>query len=121
MGLDAEIDPEKIHPEIRMFFDLVQVRSPSAFGSGLLVGRGIILTALHCVAIKEQGWRDRDAITVYLWRDLLRDDAKPYTAQVVWPPMPRNDPADIAVLAINSPDLPQPQVLPEPLEQWTYR
>jgi hypothetical protein len=121
MGPDVEI-----HPETRMFFDLAQIRSPasddtpSAFGSGLLVGCGVVLTALHCVAIKERGWSDRDAITVYLWRDLLGKHVKPYTAQLVWPPTPRNNPADIAVLAIHNPGLSQPQELPRPLEQWTY-
>jgi hypothetical protein len=121
MGPDVEI-----HPETRMFFDLAQIRSPasdhtpSAFGSGLLVGCGVVLTALHCVAIREQGWRDRDGIMVYLWRDLLGNHANPYTAQLVWPPTPRNNPADIAVLAIHNPDLSQPQELPRPLEQWTY-
>lgn|GEM_PF-3702775 len=43
------------HPEIVVvpdnepFVDLVQVRASGAFGTGLLVGRGLVLTALHGV------------------------------------------------------------------------
>jgi hypothetical protein len=57
------------------FVDLVQIRCPAeedvptGFGSGLLVGHGIVLTALHCVTIKDRGWRARNEIR-YLHRDL---------------------------------------------------
>jgi hypothetical protein len=106
--------------ENRSFIDLVQIRCPAtatddgSFGSGLLVRPGIILTALHCVAIKERAWTNRGEIRVHLWRDLRENEGHHYTATIVWrlPFQPgQSDPADLAVLAIDGDDLPTP-ILP---------
>ncbi|MBD2746693.1 trypsin-like peptidase domain-containing protein [Microvirga sp. BT688] len=87
------------------FLDLVQIRTDDPFGSGLLVGPGIVLTALHCVADSENGWQLRSTITVNLWRDLFGlDGARPnersYRAKVIWQPEIHQDvePPDIALL-----------------------
>lgn len=104
-----------VDPEQRPFIDLVQIRCPAtpadpdgSFGSGWLVRPGIVLTALHCVAIEKQGWIDRELIEVYLWRDLRANVAIRYTATVEWPPSNRSNPADIAVLKIQKSDAPEP-------------
>ena len=46
------------------FVDLVQVRAEGAFGTGLLVGRGHVLTALHCVCNPDNGWQVRSDVGV---------------------------------------------------------
>jgi hypothetical protein len=90
------------------FVDLVQVRAEGAFGTGLLVGRGLVLTALHCACNPEGDWRVRNDLGVYLLRDLQRGVERHLSAHVVWP---RTDglgkhPPDIAVLQIVGVDPP---------------
>jgi Trypsin-like peptidase domain len=105
-----------ITPETRPFYDLVQIRcsgiepDPGTVGSGLLVGHGIILTALHVVAAKTQGLADRAEIKVYLWRTLRKGDPRVYAARVIWPLGPRKDLPDLAILAIDGDDAPKPGV-----------
>jgi V8-like Glu-specific endopeptidase len=59
--------------------DLVQVRTEKPFGSGLLIGPGLVLTALHCVADPDNGWSPHQTIAVNLWRDLSGLDGAPPT------------------------------------------
>ena len=97
---------EALGPDGWAFCDLVQIRGGS-FGSGLLVGPGLVLTALHCVADPARGWRFHDVTEVVLWRELAGfGGAAPvergWSARVVWPPAPPvgGDPPDIALLRL---------------------
>src|SRR5690348_13367411 len=104
MGVDASNKP---------YVDLVQVNClaegglPPSFGSGLLVGRGVVLTALHCVAVKEQEWRERKNIQLVLWRDLEAHDVQFFEAHIAWPPTPRRNAPDFAILTIEATSAPQ--------------
>jgi len=96
------------------FIDLVQVRTRDSFGSGLLIGPGIVLTALHCVADPKNGWRERADIGLYLWRELVGVGGAPQERQV-----------DAAVAwrgeGANPPDLAVLRTLrdaPEPMREW---
>src|SRR4029077_12782133 len=87
----------------------VQIRCDGSFGSGLLVGQGIVLTALHCVADPDQRWRDRGPVGVYLWRDLYSGQEREYPGRIAWP-AERRSPADLAVVVIDGEDAPQSQL-----------
>ncbi len=107
-----------IPDEFEPYMDLVQVRTADAFGSGLLVGPGIVLTSRHCIANPDQGWRPRDNITVCLWRELKGAGVPPaeneIDATIGWPRYPGEDgPEDLAVLVL--------QDKPEPRATWRYR
>jgi Trypsin len=96
----------------RPFADLVQIVSAAedgadaSFGCGLLVRKGVVLTALHCVGIGSQGsgWRGRTSIQVRLWRDLLSvDPPAVYVGRICWPELPGSA-EDIAVLRLAGQD-----------------
>lgn len=89
-------------PDNEPFVDLVQIRAVGAFGTGLLVGRGLVLTALHCVRNPDQGWAVRDDLGVYLLRELQHGEERSYTVRIVWPRTNTfgEDPPDVAVLQI---------------------
>jgi WD40 repeat protein len=100
-----------ITPEDEPFVDLVQVRAEGAFGTGLLVGRGLVLTALHCVCDLKAACRIRP-FGVYLFRDLRNRVERDLDAKVIWPKMEgltKNSP-DVAVLQIEGDDPPAPMV-----------
>ena len=59
-----------IPPESEPFIDLVQIRAKGSFGTGLLVGRGLVLTALHLVCDPKKDWQARTDLGVYLLREL---------------------------------------------------
>src|SRR4051794_11625784 len=94
-------------PDNKPFVDLVQVRAAGAFGTGLLVGRGIVLTALHCVADPKAGWRLRDNVGVYLLRELQQKTERHLKAHFIGGKEDVADPADVALLAIEGPDPPR--------------
>jgi hypothetical protein len=100
-----------VTPDNEPFVDLVQVRAEGAFGTGLLVGRGLVLTALHCVCDPDNGWRVRNDTGVYPLRELRgvqEGEERNHSARIVWP---RTDalgenPPDVAVLQIDEADPP---------------
>jgi hypothetical protein len=88
--------------------DLVQVRADGSFGSGMIVGEGLVLTAFHCVADPAHGWTLRNTIAVNLWRDLFGlNGAQPfersYLSTVIWHPEipPTGQPPDLALLKLH--------------------
>jgi hypothetical protein len=83
------------------FIDLVQVRGEGLFGTGLLVGLGLVITALHCVRDPDRGWRAFDKVGVYLLRE-LKDREHHHPARIVWPQADvlGENPPDVAVLQI---------------------
>jgi hypothetical protein len=72
-------------PEIEAFGDLVQVRAKGAFGTGLLVGPGLVLTALHCVCDPNRDWAVRSRVGIYLLRELQKGEERHHNARIVWP------------------------------------
>lgn len=100
----------KLAPEIEPFIDLVQIRAVGAFGTGLLVGPGLVLTALHTVCDPNDGWKVRKDAGVYLWRELREGKELHRDVHIVWPDFdaPLMDPVDIAVLQLVDPDQPKP-------------
>ena len=98
-----------VTPDNEPFVDLVQIRAAGAFGTGLLVGRGLVLTALHCVRDPEHGWQTRNDLGVYLLRDLQRGEEHHYSARIKWPCTDTFDdnPRDVAVLQIDDADPPE--------------
>jgi hypothetical protein len=88
------------------FADLVQIRAVGQFGTGLLIGRGLVLTALHCVCDPANGWRRREGLEVHLFRYLFQKSVMPFGAEVVWPQLKDlgDHPPDIAVLQIKADD-----------------
>jgi hypothetical protein len=106
-------------PDGWALLDLVQIRTEKRFGSGLLVGPGLVLTALHCVADPENDWSRYGGIGVNLWRDLVGSQGKlpkehSYRATVVWHPDVDRAvvPPDIALLKL---DVEQDEQLPHPM------
>ena len=98
-----------VPPEKKPFIDLVQIRAEGAFGTGLLVGPGLVLTALHCVCALEGSPRPRARLGVYLLRDLWDGEEVHLQASIVWPRLVSltERPPDVAVLRIDcdaSPD-----------------
>jgi hypothetical protein len=91
-----------VTPDNEPFVDLVQVRGEGHFGTGLLVRRGLVLTALHCVRDREPPWRVFNNLGVYLLRDLQRGVECDLDAEVIWPQTEAlaKHPPDIAVLQI---------------------
>lgn len=92
------------------FVDLVQVRADDAFGTGLLVGRGLVLTALHCACDPKGQWRVRNNLGVYLLRDLQQGIENHLDAHIVWPrtEILGKHPPDVAVLQIDGDCRPVP-------------
>jgi WD40 repeat protein len=98
-----------VTPDNEPFIDLVQVRSAGSFGTGLLVGRGLVLTALHCARDPKNSWRIFDDLGVCLLRELQRGVEYSYSAHIVWPSTDTfgEDPPDVAVLQIDVPNPPE--------------
>lgn len=98
-----------ITPDNEPFVDLVQIRSDSSFGTGLLVGRGLVLTALHCVRDPDNGWQVFDNLGVYLLRELQLGEERHYDAHIVWPRTDSfaEDPPDVAILKLDLTDPPE--------------
>ena len=99
-----------VTPDNEPFVDLVQVRAEGAFGTGLLVGRGLVLTALHCACDPKGQWRVRARLGVYLLRELQKGVEHHLDAHVVWPQTEAlgEHPRDVAVLQIDGDHPPAP-------------
>lgn len=105
------MDTEQISPEEAPFIDLVQIRTEGSFGSGLLVGPGLVLTALHCVCQLDENCVPRKTIGVYLFRTLkIQQEEVHLKAEIVWPNLDeiRNNSPDVALLRIIADVLPTP-------------
>ena len=98
-----------VTPDNEPFVDLVQIRGTGSFGTGLLVGRGLVLTALHCARDLKNSWQIFDNLGVYLLRELQRGTEHSYSAHIVWPSTDTfgEDPPDVAVLQIDDPNPPE--------------
>jgi hypothetical protein len=106
----TEHPPEyAVTPDNRPFVDLVQICAEGSFGTGLLLGRGLVLTALHVVCDPEAGWRFRSGLGIYLLRELWQGREDPLDAQLVWPraEVSGERPPDVAVLQIKGADPPK--------------
>jgi hypothetical protein len=101
----------KVTPENEPFVDLVQIRAQGAFGTGLLVGRGLVLTALHVAADADRGWQARPNLGVNLWRDLQDGNKTSHPAVIEWRPSTADGetPPDVVVLRIDEPNPPEPR------------
>jgi hypothetical protein len=101
-----------VTPDNEPFIDLVQIRAEGVFGTGLLVGRGLVLTALHCACDPKRQWRVRDRLGVYPLRDLQQGVERHLDAHILWPRREalRERPPDVAVLRIDGDDPPAPLV-----------
>jgi hypothetical protein len=99
-----------IAPEDEPFIDLVQIRAQGSFGTGLLIARGLVLTALHCAANPKEQWRTRDQLGVYLFRDLKQGSERHRPAHIAWPRTSElgADCPDVAVLRIDEEAPPYP-------------
>ncbi len=104
-----------VAPEEAPFIDLVQVRAGGAFGTGLLIAPGIVLTALHLVWDSAQVGGRRDRLGIYLLRDLQNPTVgeRHLDARVVWPNLETlsENPADVAVLEVLGTAPPLPSVV----------
>jgi len=74
-----------VTPDNAPFVDLVQVRAEGNFGTGLLVGRGLVLTALHCVCNPDNGWQVRNNVGVYPLRELQEGQIAVLTPDLLTP------------------------------------
>lgn len=108
--MKPEID-DKVPAGQERFIDLVQIRAEGEFGTGLLVGHGLVLTALHLVRDRGLGWRIRERVGVYLLRELQKNNRHHYAARIVWPQAEEfgENPPDVAVLQIEGHDPPAAQ------------
>jgi hypothetical protein len=98
-----------IPPESEPFIDLVQIRASGSFGTGLLVGRGLVLTALHVVCDPKKDWQPRADLGVYLLRELQKKKEHHHSAKLIWPQIEAvgEDSPDVAVLQIDEPVPPE--------------